>query len=104
MNQSKMKDQRFWHKWFASGAVPKRPINLNIPFCIVGIVTNERTGWRTVSCDEGNKYVYFVTKADLDFRRPQTELPKDALELEQGLHLVSLYLGEKRRTNDAIAV
>ncbi len=91
MNQSKMKDPRFWKKWLVSGAVPKRPININCPFDVIAIATNEISGWNTISVNvpSQQEYQYFVTKSNLELGQ-NNFIPKNSFSFEQGLPLVLL--------------
>jgi hypothetical protein len=91
MNQSKMKDPRFWKKWLNSGAVPKEPINIDCPFYVDAIVTNEITGWNTISTKSSQDkcYKYFVSKKSLELGINNV-IPKNSFSFEQGLPLVLL--------------
>jgi hypothetical protein len=91
MNQSKMKDPRFWKKWLVSGAVPKQPINIDCPFNVIAVGTNEISGWNTISIKvpSEEKYQYFVTKSNLELGQNNV-ISKNSFNFEQGLPLVLL--------------
>lgn len=70
-------------------SVSKLPIDIEIPFHVNALGINHVTGWVTVSCLQGERYKYFVTRKKLKFGIHEN-LPKDALNFEQGLCLVKL--------------
>lgn len=92
MNQSKKNDKRFWVKWLLNGSVPKRQINLSMPFRVDAIGTNCLNGWSTISVEQNNRMNWFVTRNQLDFDTVYSKLPKDAIEFEQGRSLVEIKL------------